>query len=91
VHKLLGLRQGVVVADALLDEILHRLDVVVGGGLDRLDALPSSTLKSAAMALSVAICAGAKAGSSAIAGSAGPAPAAIRFPPARAGASGRIR
>jgi len=37
VHELQRRGQFLVVAQALLDEVLHRLDVVVGGGLDFLD------------------------------------------------------
>ncbi len=38
-HELVGLGQFGMIADLLLDEILDRLDVVVRGRLDRLDAL----------------------------------------------------
>ncbi len=38
VHEFLGLGQRRVVADALFDEVLHRLHVVIGGGFDGLDA-----------------------------------------------------
>jgi hypothetical protein len=39
VHEFLRLRETGVTADLFLDEVLDRLDVVVGGRLDRLDPL----------------------------------------------------
>ena len=79
-----------VAGEPLLEEILDRLDVVVGARLDRLHARGVGFRKLGDERIELAEVAAEKAGTSAMAGLPR-APSAIRLRRARAGGSARIR